>query len=131
MLLRSSWKVLVSESSFRGLSVSTFVEVVSSDVADVVDVAAVDNVVTVTVGVVFPIIFEYRSLSIASIPIFGFGVTDVVSAIVVIISDLVIVTDVVEIVDDEAESIIVLVEVLVMEVVDLVVVAVKVVLVVD
>ena len=103
---------------------------IGSDVVDVVDVAAVDNVVTATVGVVFSIIFEYRSLSIASIPIFGLGVTDVVTG--VIISDLAIVAIVVEIVDDvEAKSMLVLVEVLVMEVVNLVVVVVKVVVVVD
>ena len=69
---------------------------VAADVGDVVVDDVVDDVVvestvedvvdTIVVDEGFPTIFEYRSLSIASIPILGFDVVNVVVGIVVTIS---------------------------------------------
>ena len=97
----SSWKVRVSDSSFCEAAVlsraavgTTMVDlsdvvdnVVDDVVVDVIDDSVVDDVVdTMVVDDDFPTIFEYRSLSIASMPIFGFDVVNVVDGIVVTIS---------------------------------------------
>ena len=101
----SSWKVRVSDSSFCEAAVlsraavgTTMVDlsdvvdnVVDDVVVDVIDVSVVDATVddvvdTIVVDDDFPTIFEYRSLSIASMPIFGFDVVNVVDGIVVTIS---------------------------------------------
>ena len=88
-----------------------FTVVVGSEVAG----AAVDDVVVATVDEVFPTIFEYRCLSIASIPIFGLDVVVLVICGVVVSSDSVAKT--VEVVDSMVLSMLEPVLVLVIEVV--------------
>ena len=77
----------MSRAAVVGTNVVDIVDDIDVDVIDdsVVD-ETVDDVVDTIVEDGFPTIFEYRSLSIASMPIFGFDVVNVVDGIVVTIS---------------------------------------------